>query len=105
LIQPLSLFDPSNKNPDPGPGVGAGFGTGVLTYVALLLLGIFFAFNVFSGYGIGALISTNLIVNLVIDGGLIWHSLANNRKSFAQGLIIYPALAALLDNACWKIAH
>jgi hypothetical protein len=105
MFQSPSLFDPSNKNPDHGPGIGAGFGTGVIVYVVSLFLSISFALDGFRGEGIGAFVSTNLIVNLLIDGGLIWHSLANNRKSFAQGLIICAAIAALLDSACWKIAH
>ena len=103
MLKAPSPSDPSNKNPDTGPGVGAGFGLGILVYIASFLLGIYFAYDVFSTNGIGPFISTNLVVNLVIDGGLIWHSLTNNRKSFAQGMIICAVLTVLLDSACWKL--
>jgi hypothetical protein len=84
--------DSPYKNSDPGPGIGAGFGTGVLVYIVSLILAIFIVPFEMPHAGFRADTSANLISHLVIFGGLIWGSLAKNRKSFAQGLIICAAL-------------
>jgi hypothetical protein len=93
------------KSPDPGPGVGAGFGIGVLVYVCSLVVEFFIVSSAFPHTGFNSMTSANLIAHLVIDGGLIWYSLASKRKGLAQGLIISLALTFLLDSACWKMVR
>jgi hypothetical protein len=78
---------------------------GVLVYVLSFLLVLFIVTNAFPGARFTTYTSANLITHLVINGGLIWNSLASKRNRFAQGLIISAVLAVLLDGACWSVVR
>jgi hypothetical protein len=98
-------FDSPYEKHDPGPGVGAGFGIGVLIYVVSWFLVTVVEINAFPIATIATYTSANLIAHLLLNGDLIWGSLATYRRSCAQGLIICGALGFLLDSACWGVAR
>ena len=105
MLRSPGPFDSPYENPDPGPGVGAGFGVGVLVYVLSFTVEFFIVTNAAPNVGFGTITSANLIAHLAINGGLIWYSLASERKRFAQGLIISAALVFLLDGLCWDVVR
>jgi hypothetical protein len=102
MSQSPGLFDPPSTDPDHGPGVAAGFGFGAAVYVAIWLLLLMIGDRAFPGAGFNTYAFLNLLSHLLTNGGLILHALGNNRKRFARGLIIFTALAFLLDSACWR---